>query len=211
MPKLNREIIISAQNKIMELLKAKEPDLIKIRESDQSIAIRWQAFIGVVLPTQLQAIKGLGFAEDQLGLMEFNRQVIQASAEDRELEKINCDKWDFLLEKAFGVTEAPRIDLKTARALVTDITQAMTVEFFLEKIDKLKEGFSKEASMLDKRQELLEIIVPVHKLIMERYGFLGDLGYVKAQRALVDFYHDPVIQEQSIKAQQTVFARANLL
>lgn len=211
LPKLTKEIILSAQKKITEALKQKEPDFVKIRESLEPIAIRWQAFIGVVLPAQLDAIKDLGFAQDQSGLMEFNRQVMHESTEDRELTKINCDKWAFLLEAAFGITESPTIDLKTARALVTDIADAMTVEFFLKKIDQLKEGFSEEASMLDKRQALLQLIVPVHMLIMQRYGFEGDLGYVKAQRALVDFYHDPVIKEQSIKAQQTVFARAELL
>lgn len=211
MPKLTKETILSAQKKIIEILKMRTPDFVKIRESQESIAVRWQAFIGVVLPAQLEAIKDLGFAHDQSGLMEFNRQVTHESAEDRDLQKINCDKWAFLLAAAFGITQAPTIDLNTARALVTDIADAMTVNCFLEKVDDLKESFSKEASMLDKRQALLEVIVPVHMLIMQRYGFEGDLGYIKAQRALVDFYHDPVIKEQSIKAQQIVFARAGLL
>ncbi len=47
--------------------------------------------------------------------------------------------------------------------------------------------------------------------IMKKHGFAGEQGYIQAQRALMEYYSDPLILEQSKQAQTAVFKRAGLL
>jgi len=47
--------------------------------------------------------------------------------------------------------------------------------------------------------------------VMEKQGFLGEEGYLQAQKAILDYYSDPFIQEQSKLAQIAVFKRAKIL
>ncbi len=47
--------------------------------------------------------------------------------------------------------------------------------------------------------------------VMAKHGFEGEIGYIQAQRALMDYFSDPLIKELSNKAQMTVFKRAGLL
>lgn len=210
MSDLTMDQVFDIQAEIFDNLKGREKDLIRIRESEEPIIVRWQAFIGTVLPIQIEVVARHGFSADQAGLSSFNNKLMKFNQEHAELRKINEKKWEYLLDKAFGVTNFRKITLKDAQDLIGEIADSMVSESFLEKVDQVKKLFGEELSMVDKRKHLLEIIFPLHMQIMEKHGFIGDTGYVEAQRAIMDFYYDPMIMKKAIKAQHTVFQRAGL-
>lgn len=62
-----------------------------------------------------------------------------------------------------------------------------------------------------KRQALLQVLLPLHMSVIEKHGFMGEEGYVQAQRALMDFYHVPELMEGANLAQKVIFQRAGVM
>jgi len=203
--------LFQAQEQIFSSLKDEESKLEAIQNSGEPLVNKWQKFLEVILPIQIEAIKNLGYGSDQAALANFNEQFIKASAQDPALRELNEQKWIFLLEKAFGLQEQKPISLEQARSLIGDIASAMASETFLQEIDRTFELLSDQASLLERRQQLLTVLFPLHMSIMGKHGFSGDHGYIQAQRALMDYYSDPFIMEQSKLAQIAVFKRAKLI
>ena len=202
--------IFDIQNEILIQLQAKEMQLGAILDSNEPIVIRWQAFIGTILPIQITAIAKFGFSADQTGLSQFNDQLMKFNQGNDILKEINMKKWEYLLGVAFGLTSFRTISLEKARSLVVEISDEMTSESFLNEVDQISNMFDDSLSLSDRRKHLLEIIFPLHLRIMEKHDFEGDLGYVEAQRAIMDYYYDPVIMEKASVAQDVVFTRAKL-
>lgn len=199
--------LLDAQKEIYSLLQKEEATFLEIRQSNEPLFHRWQKFIGMILPIQLQAIEKFGWEKTQEGLSRFNEEFMEKAATDRTLRKLNEDKWRFLFEKAFGLKECKSITLEQARNLITEIEAAMIHEDFLQKIDQTVHG----QSTVEKRQALLTILIPLHMSIMEKHGFPGEEGYIQAQRALMDYYYDPLIAEKANNAQKVIFKRAKLI
>lgn len=210
MDDLTIDQVFDIQQDIFDQLEERQADLGRIRDSEETIVIRWQALIGTILPIQIEVIANYGFSADQQGLSLFNDKLMKFNNEHIELRKLNEKKWEYLLEKAFGLTKFRKIELKQAQDLICEIADEMESEEFLNSVDQIRSLFSHDLSMVDRRKHLLEIIFPLHKRIMEKHGFLGDKGYVEAQRAIMDYYYDPVIMERATRAQHTVFRRAGL-
>ncbi len=210
MRELTLDQVFDIQSQIFEALKDKEVDFERIRESEEPIVIRWQAFIGTILPVQITVIAEHGFSADQIGLSNFNDKLLKFNSEHVELRKINEKKWEFLLEKAFGLTKFKKISLKQAQDLICDIADEMISDNFLHSVDQINKLFPKEITMVERRKYLLEIIFPLHMKIMEKHGFKGDFGYVEAQRAIMDYYYDPLIMKRASQAQSIVFKRAGI-
>ena len=99
------------------------------------------------------------------------------------------------MEKAFDINTTKKLTLKEAQDLITDIAVAMTADDFLRSIDGMIELIGENASMLEKRKPLLNILLPLHLSVMEKHDFYGEQGYVQAQKALMDYYYDPFIIE----------------
>lgn len=210
-PTLTAQQVREAQVAIVEQLKGRQAQLEAIRASSSSIVEKWQKLLLVILPIQLRVIKSYGFQDTQEALSNFLGQFMQHVENDPSLAALNKQKWHFIFEKAFGVTEWKEVSIEEARSLVGDIVSEMTSDLFLQKIDavigQLKEG----ASIIDKRNTLLKILFPLQISIMAQHGFEGDKGYVQAQGALLDYYFDPMIQKGFAHAQSIVFERAKLL
>ncbi|GEM_PF-1544766 len=211
MEEISTSELFQIQKSIVERLRNEEPLLKKIAESQGSLVEKWQQFVAMILPIQLEVIEEAGFEGNQEGLSYFNELWMEAAAEEKELEDLNKEKWVFLFEKAFGLEEVKEISLTRARSLVKEITKEMLDEDFLELIEKEMSLLSHEAPMIQKRMTLLNLILPLHLRVMEEQGFKGDEGYVQAQRALTDYYSDPEIRASSTRAQLTVFRKAKLL
>ncbi len=203
--------LFQAQERIFACLKQEESKLEAIRNSDAPLIHKWQKFLEVILPIQIEAVKNLGCGSDQAALANFNEQFMRRSAQDPALRELNEQKWIFLFEKAFDLKELKQISLEQASLLIADIASAMSSEPFLQEIDRAVEPLSDQASLLERRQRLLTVLFPLHRSVMEKHGFDGELGYIQAQRALMDYYSDPFIMEQSKKAQSIVFQRAKLI
>ncbi len=198
------------QEEILDQLKSKEAQLSMIRDSKEPIGVRWQALIGVVIPIQIETIAKHGFSPDQQGLSDFNKQLMKFNLDHKVLRKLNEKKWDYLIDKAFGLSQFRSVPLEKIQKVIVQIANEMTSEDFLQKVDQIKKTFSPKMPLINKRKLLLAIIFPVHLKILADHGFDGDLGYIEAQRAILDHYYDPVIIESAIKAQETVFKRAEL-
>jgi hypothetical protein len=210
MAKLTNEQILQALNETLESVHHHKEAFAEIRVDQRAIHERWQAFMGIFLPLQLEIVGPLGFTKDQPGLFEFNRQVSLTALDSKEVAKAKKDLWDFLLKTSFGITEFPTLTLDEAKSLMMDITDALISEFFLAKVDVLRESFTPDTTLQERQKKLTQLIVPLQTLVMRRYGFEGDLGYIRAQRALSDHTHDPLIKEQLELGYHLVFERAGL-
>ncbi|CCB89964.1 protein C10 [Simkania negevensis] len=202
--------LVQAQTEIFALLKQKEEQLSKIRASAEPLIEKWQKFLGVILPIQIMIIRKYGYAGNQKGLAEFNEKLVKEAQTNPELKKLNEDKWLYLFKTTFGLKEVKSISLEEAQKMTSEIADAMTSEEFLQKIDEVMSNIQ-EGSMLERRQRLLDVLLPVQMEVMERYGFPGEEGYVQAQRAMMDFFFDPVVIEAAQRAQDTIFKRAKLM
>jgi len=208
---LDAKQMYESQKQIFDLIKSQQEALEKIRNSDTSLINRWQNLLEVVLPAQVEVIKSLGFSEDQSGLSNYNEQFMKRAVEDQALRDLNEEKWSFLLEIAFGVKQQRKISLQDAQNLIEEIATAMTSEEFLQEVDQVVEKIDQKAPMVVKRQTILAVLQPLHLSIMAKHGFEGEEGYVQAQRALVDYYYDPVVMERANHAQDVFLKRANLV
>lgn len=202
--------LIEAQTEIFALLKQKEEQLIAIRNSEEPLIEKWQKFLGVILPIQIMVIRKHGYAGNQKGLAEYNEKLVKESETNAELKKLNEDKWIYLFKTAFGMNEVKTITLEDAQKMTREIADAMTSEEFLQKIDEVMSTL-KDGSMIEKRQRLLDVLLPAQMEVMERYGFPGEEGYIQAQRAMMDYFFDPVVIEEAQRAQDTIFKRAKLM
>lgn len=64
----------------------------------------------------------------------------------------------------------------------------------------------KDDSVEDKTIKIVNKAANLHKSIMERYGFLGENGYVECQLSvLLDFFGDEEIAELSSTVSSVVF------
>lgn len=197
--------LLQAQQKIVQSLKQHESEVHCIRNHQGNLIEKWQDFLGVILPIQMAVIQDYGYAPNLDGLQAFNADYIKASTENAELKAINEQKWQFLFEKAFGLTETKQIDLETARKIIDDIAEVMTSSAFLKRLEDVVSALPGEPGILEKRQALLTILLPAHMSVMEKYGFQGEAGYIQAQHALMDHMGDADIQEKSHHAQAVVF------
>lgn len=202
--------MIETQNEILGLLKQKEEDLIKIRESEDPLIEKWQRFLGVILPIQIMVIRKHGYVGNQKGLAEYNQRLIAEADREPVLKKLNNNKWAYLFEKTFGLSEVRVISLEDAQKMTREIASVMTTHAFLKKIDHAV-GSSQERSMFERRQRLLDVLLPAQMEVMKEYGFVGEEGYIQAQRAMMDYFFDPEIIADAQRAQDIIFKRAQLI
>lgn len=203
-------IFLEVQKQIFTELQTQEAALEAIRTTEAPLIIKWQKFLGVVLPIQMNVLKVWSLGEDQAALSAFNEQFMEAAANDPALREINEQKWIYLFEKAFGLNEVRKITLEEARHLVSDIATAMVSEDFLSQVDQAIENLGKDPSVLSKRQALLTVLFPLHMSVMSKHGFEGETGYIQAQKALMDYYFDAEISANVFLAQEVVFKRSKL-
>jgi len=197
--------LLQAQQEVLQSLKSRETEIKKIRTFEGNLIEKWQAFLGIILPIQMEAIGKFGYEESMDGLQQFNADFLIESANDAELKRINDGKWEFLFNEAFGLKEVRSIDLETARKMINDIATEMISDRFLKKLEDLVGELPSDADIVRKRKELLTLLLPVHMSVMESFGFEGEQGYLQAQRALMDHMADPEIQRKSLEAQRVVF------
>lgn len=203
--------LLHIQNEIFDKIKSSEQDLLIIQKSSTSLIEKWQNLLQVLLPIQLDVIKNYGFGEGQLGLTQFNETYALCTAESTPLLELNKQKWLFIFEKAFKITEFKEISLQEAQRLIDDIVEEMISEVFLKKVDKIINSLPNEASLIEKRKAILTVLFPLHLSIMAKHGFEGKTGYIQAQRAIMDYYYDPMIVQRAAYAQSVFFERAQLV
>lgn len=203
--------LFTAQKEIIQLLKSHEAKLEEIHTLSAPLINKWQLFLQVILPIQLEVIKNHGFDNNQAGLQKFNKLYIEESARSPELRALNEQKWLYLYAKVFGLEKVKKITLDEAQNLMKDLAAAVTSEEFLKSVDQLTTQFDETATIVMKREALLNILFPLHMSVMEKHGFEGDEGYIQAQRALMDYYYDPFIMKSAQEAQTLLFKRAKLL
>jgi hypothetical protein len=205
------EKFYEAQEGVLNDLKAKKDVLEKIKKAEYPLIVKWQMMISVLLPLQFEYIKKLGFTNDQTALMDFNAQLMEYQKTDQKLKDLNDAKWNFLFEQAFGITKVDKISQDQAIALVTDISNEIMSERFLQQVDQFMTTLDPKLTLIEKRQSLLSLLMPMQLHIMSQHGFEGEQGYVQAQKALIEYLHNPQMIEVATKAQMTLFKRAGLL
>jgi len=210
-PPLSTERLLVIQNEIYNKIQLNEDKLRLIKDKSGSLIEKWQALLQVILPIQMDVIKAHNLGDNQSGLSKFNEEYARGSSESGALSELNTEKWLFIFNKTFGVTEFKEISLQAAQSLIAEIAEEMTSETFLTQIDRVINSLIPEASLIEKRQAVLTILFPLHMSVMERHGFNGEVGYIQAQRAIMDYHHDPQIAQRAAHAQSVVFRRAQLI
>lgn len=208
---LSIEQLLTVQNEIYNKIQFNEHKLLLIKEKSISLSEKWQALLQVILPIQIEVIKAYNLEDNQLGLLKFNEEYSRCAQNYSTLRELNTQKWLFIFEKAFAVTEFKEISLQEAQSLIVEIAKEMTSETFLAQIDQVINSFKPNASLIEKRQAVLTILFPLHMSVMEKHGFKGEIGYIQAQRAIMDYYHDPLISQRAAHAQSVIFKRALLI
>jgi hypothetical protein len=199
---LSTEQLLAIQNAIYANIQLHTSELHLIREKPCSLVEKWQELLQVILPIQLDALQ-----QTQLNLSKFNEEYSRCALTSTVLRNVNAQKWLYIFAEAFGITEFKEISLQEAQGLITEIAKEMTSEDFLRCIDSVVQP---HASLIEKRQAILTVLFPLHLSVMARYGFHGEAGYIQAQRAIMDYYYDPLIAQTAAHAQSIVFKRANL-
>ena len=207
---LSIEELLIVQNEIYNKIQLNEHTLLLIKENKSSLIQKWQELLKVILPIQMDVIKAYNLGENQLGLSKFHEECTRCSLESTALRELNTQKWLYIFDKTFGITEFKEISLEKAQGIIVEIAEEMTSEAFLTQVDSVIHSLEPDASLIEKRQAILTILFPLHMSVMARHGFAGETGYIQAQRAIMDYHHDPLIAQRAAHAQSVVFKRAQL-
>lgn len=202
----------NAQEAVLLHLKRKEEQLRSIG-ADGSLTLldRWQQMLEILLGAQMGCAAVYGFKADQQGLALFNNQHIEMMQNEAQLKRLNEEKWDYLLKTVFNLDKRVEITLEQARQVVKAVAEAIESEPFLVRVEQLMKQMPGQATLIERRKELLSLLFPLIINVISRYGFEGEDGYLHYQRALMDFYQDQEIAQRSQRAQLILFKRANLL
>jgi hypothetical protein len=207
MPLFTIEQLFIIQNEIYHRIQLDAHKLLLLKESQGSVMEKWQKLLQIILPIQMDVLQTPHLEN---GLTQFNAAYARSLPESPALRDLNTRKWLFIFEKAFGITEFKEISLQQAQSLIAEIATEMASEVFLAQIDNTIASLSPDASLIEKRQAILTVLFPLHLSVMARYGFEGMTGYIQAQRAIMDYYHDPLIAQKASEAQSIVFRRAKI-
>ena len=183
---LSIEQLLTIQNEIYNKIQFNEDNLRLIKDKSGSLIEKWQELLQVILPIQMDVIKAYNLGDNQSGLSKFNEEYTRGLSESVALSKLNTEKWLFIFDKTFDITEFKEISLQEAQNLIEEIAEEMTSETFLTQIDRVINSLRPEASLIEKRQAVLTILFPLHMAVMGRHGFNGEMGYIQAQRAIMD-------------------------
>lgn len=208
---MKAEELINAQQNLQQVLNAKIDELHKIKESNDSISSKWQKFIELIIPIQFSEIRKLLYSGNQDGFSKFSIDVMQASKANAKLKELNEEKWKFLLENAFGISEYKEVTLEKAQQMIKEIAESMQTSSFLQQVDKLATAGYGALPMVEKRKGILNLLMPLYISVFKKYGFEGENAYVVGQRALLDYHSDPFIKGHLNLAQFNVFTRAKLV
>ena len=209
--RLSTEQLLTIQKDIFDKIQLNEHKLLLIREKSGSLIEKWQELLQVILPIQMDVIKTYNLGDHQQGLLKFNEEYGSRAPTSTALRELNTQKWLFIFDKAFGITEFKEISLQEAQSLIEEIAEEMTSETFLTQVDDVISSLNPDATLVEKRQAVLTILLPSHMSVMSRHGFAGETGYIQAQRAIMDYYSDPFIAQRAAYAQSLVFKRAQLI
>lgn len=205
------EKFYDSQQTVLEKLKAKQDVLAKIKAAQYPLIVKWQMLLSVLLPIQFEEVKKLGFTNEQSALIDFNGQLMHYQQTDQKLKALSDAKWNYIFEQAFDIKEIQAVTQEQALALIKDITSEMMSEHFLSSVDQFMGKLDPNMQVLEKRQALLSILIPMQMNVMARHGFVGEQGYVQAQKALMDYMHEPKMIEMASKAQMALFTRAGIM
>tara|TARA_B100000795_G_scaffold269458_1_gene258871 strand:- start:1538 stop:2308 length:771 start_codon:yes stop_codon:yes gene_type:complete len=187
---------------------------IRLSQSKQSLATRWQRMFDIYLTTQLHVIHPYGYAADQNGLQQFNMNVAQVmqsagseSEQGIELLEAQKENWDLLLDRAFGVVadDSNVIDLETCRNIAVNVSSKIRSDDFSSQIE-MKVGQESDPAL--KQAALMELVVDVHLEIMPTFGLEGEEGYVRVQSSMMRYSGDQQIMQNMQQAMMHVQQKA---
>lgn len=167
----------------LEKLKVYEAEFHKLRDSNAAWIKRWGGAIDILMPTMIEAAKQC-LPDQPVWLLSFNEHLNKHKAEDAELKALDDQKWAYVMEHGFGITDIPDISLDLAR----EMTRSITTSFNEEIYKSLKAKHKPEEAMY---QMLMSLEIPA----FEANGFKGEQGYFIAQKGILEYFDDRLISE----------------
>lgn len=211
MKELSTEELIQVQTEFLALLNKNVAAFRKIFVNPAPLSEKWLLMLNQYIPILLSIIKQHGFQEDREELAMFNAQLMEHQRESPELQELNHKKWRFIFEKAFNVKEYKELSVEVARTVIGKITEKLTSEPFLKKVDEIAKKFPPESTLDEKRFQLFTIIQPIHLEVLSELGYKSDAEYIQVQAIIHDNVQDSEIVENANKSYLKVFQRAGLI
>lgn len=214
-PQLTPAQAIQSSEEILTALRSPQSiqQLESIRSSGADMLFKWQQANAALIPPTLQAITKLGYSADQQGLQAYTEamsSIPKDSEEAAQLAGLMRTKWELLLEHGFGAGLGRAITLTEARAIATDIVDAMQDSTFLAEVDALFTGLMARLSITEKQQALLRVLINLQQEQMGKHGFPGEAGYAQCQISMLDHASDAIVTGAVMTCTQMVFTRAGL-
>lgn len=199
------------QELIVAKLRESSTKLQEIQDLEIGIVNKWQHFLHVILPIQLEAIRQHGYEATQEGLSKFNEEYSKLSDRFEEFKKLNREKWQYIFEEAFG--NYPKKDLckEDLEAIASEIYTRVTSDEFLDKVKARMENLPSEMTLVERRKVLLEDLFSLKLQILSQFGLEGDEGYIQYARGMWEFDHDPQLQSKMYDAYHKLMRAANLI
>lgn len=181
-----------------------------------SLVKRWQKMMEAFFGAQVHVLAGLGFAQNEQGLQQYNAALGRAMQrcgpeEQEELRIMSRDLWRKTLRTAFALeddkdSKGERLDVAKARQMMYTLSTRMTNQDFLSKVSERASKLPTTQDSIPLRhtmlQELLisEVYMNAHgpsgESVVESFGFgKGEAGYVEMQCALAEHQNDPLIAQ----------------
>ena len=171
----------------LDAIKEYETHLLELRESKASLTKRWGAMIDIFMPLQMQIAKNY-LPDEPVWVLSFNQHLNECKASDPSVKRLDEEKWAYLLETSFGITDIPAISLEKAQAMARDIAASYNNEERVAQLESIKETSAASEVMYD-------LMMALEMPVFEEHGFKGETGYIVAQKAILEFFDDPLIVE----------------
>ena len=187
---VEQDTFAKIQKNILTRLEKDAKKLEEIKEMNVDITKKWQHFLGVILPIQIDVIKDFGYPGTQEGLLKFNQEYIKASESSEELTQLNQKKWSFVFEKAFGNVKEKEISLQLLESISEKLCQELRSDEFIQIAKHSLAALNKESTLVEKRQTLIEVLFQKKLEVLAFFELVGEDGYIQYSKAMIEHFHD---------------------
>lgn len=171
-------------------------NLDNISKSDMSVQRKWEAMVQNRVQADMHVIVGFGFESGEMGMYAYQQTLgLLAQTllpEERAIiHKMEQDVWRQMLQRAFGVEDAPLITLEQARQVVFSLSSKVLNP---ENVRSLKQSIPASPSNEQMHERLQAFLFSCWMESLSELGYgNSENDYVTFQAALIEHSTDPQI------------------
>lgn len=179
-----------------------------LSRSNMDLISKWQYMVQILIMAKIAVISKHGLQD----IEQFKRilhKAIKKSRDGSEILSIHQQNWDDWIKVVFpdlktDWEEKPRVPKAKMIRIIEKLLDEISSEQFVKDVSPIINNPNR--SVQQKGSDLLNEISNRHQKIMEKYGFVGEEGYIECQRSLViHFFGDEDINKLSQNVSGVVF------